>query len=121
MPARVGKAGRSIGSGPPVPPTWCTTTRDHPRGGAPGSSDRVKGSYPADSRVPVLPTTIGTAAAGRDGQEAHMARLQVVADPDVPLHLLADRLRQVGHWVPPEALEQAIDAAFEASPPMLLV
>jgi len=50
-----------------------------------------------------------------------MARLQVVADPDVPLHLLADRLREVGHWVPPEALERAIDAAVEASPPTLLV
>jgi hypothetical protein len=50
-----------------------------------------------------------------------MARLRVVADPDVPLHQLADRLREVGHWVPPQALEQAIDAAIEASPPALLV
>jgi HPt (histidine-containing phosphotransfer) domain-containing protein len=50
-----------------------------------------------------------------------MARLHVVADADVPLHLLADRLREVGHWVPPEALERAIDAAVEASPPTLLV
>jgi HPt (histidine-containing phosphotransfer) domain-containing protein len=50
-----------------------------------------------------------------------MARLHVVADADVPLHLLADRLREVGHWVPPEALEQAIDAAMEATPPALLV
>jgi HPt (histidine-containing phosphotransfer) domain-containing protein len=50
-----------------------------------------------------------------------MARLTVVADPDVPLHLLAGRLREVGHWVPPEALERAIDAAVEASPPTLLV
>jgi HPt (histidine-containing phosphotransfer) domain-containing protein len=50
-----------------------------------------------------------------------MAGLRVVTDADVPLHLLADRLRAVGHWVPPEALEQAIDGAIEGSPPALLV
>lgn len=50
-----------------------------------------------------------------------MARLHVVADADVPLHLLTDRLREVGHWVPPEALDRAIDAAVAASPPALLV
>jgi HPt (histidine-containing phosphotransfer) domain-containing protein len=50
-----------------------------------------------------------------------MARLRLVADADVPLHQLADRLREVGHWVPPETLEQAIDAAIQASPPALLV
>ena len=50
-----------------------------------------------------------------------MGRLRVVADADVPLHQLADRLREVGHWVPPEALERAIDAAIEAGPPALLV
>jgi len=50
-----------------------------------------------------------------------MARLRLVADADVPLHQLADRLREVGHWVPPETLQQAIDAAIGASPPALLV
>jgi hypothetical protein len=49
-----------------------------------------------------------------------VARLQLVSEADVPLHLLADRLREVGHWVPPEALEQAIDAAIAAGPPALL-
>jgi hypothetical protein len=48
-----------------------------------------------------------------------MARLRLVADDDVPLHVLADRLREVGHWVPPDALEQAVDAALQAAPPAL--
>ena len=50
-----------------------------------------------------------------------MARLRLVTDDDVPLHRLADRLREVGHWVPSGALEAAIDAAIEATPPALLV
>ncbi len=48
-----------------------------------------------------------------------MSRLRLVVDADVPLHLLADRLREVGHWVPPDALEAAIDAAILAGPPAL--
>jgi hypothetical protein len=48
-----------------------------------------------------------------------VAELRLVVDADVPLHRLADRLRQVGHWVPPDALEQAIDAAIGAAPPAL--
>jgi HPt (histidine-containing phosphotransfer) domain-containing protein len=50
-----------------------------------------------------------------------MTGLRVVADAEVPLHRLADRLREVGHWTPPAALEDSIDAAVEASPPALLV
>jgi hypothetical protein len=50
-----------------------------------------------------------------------MTGLRVVADADVPLHVLADRLREVGHWTPPGALEHAVDAAIEATPPALLV
>jgi HPt (histidine-containing phosphotransfer) domain-containing protein len=50
-----------------------------------------------------------------------MGRLRLVTDADVPLHQLADRLREVGHWVPSGALEGAIDAAIEATPPALLV
>ena len=49
-----------------------------------------------------------------------MVPLRLVVDDDVPLHLLADRLREVGHWVPSGALERAIDAAMEGSPPALL-
>jgi HPt (histidine-containing phosphotransfer) domain-containing protein len=49
-----------------------------------------------------------------------MGTLRLVTAADVPLHQLADRLREVGHWVPPEALEQAIDVAIETSPPPLL-
>lgn len=58
--------------------------------------------------------------AGPEGQEADMGRLRVVADSDVPLHLLADRLRDVGHWVPPDALRQSIDAAIRGTAPALL-
>jgi HPt (histidine-containing phosphotransfer) domain-containing protein len=50
-----------------------------------------------------------------------MRRLRLVADADVPLHQLADRLREVGHWVPSGPLEAAIDAVIEATPPALLV
>jgi HPt (histidine-containing phosphotransfer) domain-containing protein len=49
-----------------------------------------------------------------------MTRLRSVTGADVPLHLLTDRLRDVGHWVPPDALEAAIDAAIEACPPGIL-
>jgi hypothetical protein len=50
-----------------------------------------------------------------------VATLRLVSDVDVPLHRLADRLREVGHWVPPDPLERAIDAAIQATPPELLV
>ena len=50
-----------------------------------------------------------------------MGTLRLVTDADVPLHRLADRLREVGHWVPSGALGSAIDAAIEATPPALLL
>jgi HPt (histidine-containing phosphotransfer) domain-containing protein len=49
-----------------------------------------------------------------------MGRLHLVTDADVPVQLLADRLRVVGHWVPPRALEAAVDAAVQAGPPGVL-
>ena len=48
-----------------------------------------------------------------------MTGLRLVVEDEIPLHLLAARLREVGHWVPPDALETAIDSAIQATPPAL--